>query len=222
LIIGRAGSIPLSATRLGHDGQDHRGSRAGDCLYLDAPMNFDFQIQRLLGRATCRLASGARLMRTARIRNIRGVTDSIAIGDNSIIRGELTTFAHGGEIKLGAWCYVGEGSRIWSALRIHVGDRVLIAHNVNIFDNLTHPINPLERHKQIRDIFERGHPGKIDLDERPIVIEEDVWIGAGAFVMRGIKIGARAIVAAGSVVTKDVAPDEIVAGNPAVTVKSIL
>jgi acetyltransferase-like isoleucine patch superfamily enzyme len=196
--------------------------RAGDCLYLDAQMNVDFQLQRLLGRATCRLASGARLMRTARIRNIRGDSDCIAIGTHSIIRGELVTFAHGGEIKIGSWCYVGEGSRIWSALQIHLGDRVLIAHNVNIFDNLTHPIDPMARHQQIRDIFTKGHPHKIDLDERAVVIDQDAWIGAGAFVMRGVKIGARAIVAAGSIVTQDVAPDTIVAGNPAVTVKSIL
>jgi acetyltransferase-like isoleucine patch superfamily enzyme len=69
-------------------------------------------------------------------------------------------------------------------------------------------------------MFTRGHPRQLDLDERPVRIEDDAWIGAGAFVMRGVKIGARAIVAAGSVVTKDVAADVVVAGNPALVVKS--
>jgi acetyltransferase-like isoleucine patch superfamily enzyme len=184
-------------------------------------MNLDYHLQRLLGRATCRLGSRARLMPTARIRNIRGDSDCIAVGDNSIIRGELMTFAHGGKIEIGSWCYVGEHSRIWSASLVQIGNRVLIAHSVNIFDNLTHPLNAAERHQQIQEMFTRGHPRQLDLDERPVRIEDDAWIGAGAFVMRGVKIGARAIVAAGSVVTKDVAADVVVAGNPALVVKSV-
>ena len=184
-------------------------------------MNLDYHLQRLLGRATCRLGTRARLMRTARVRNIRGDRDCIAVGANSIIRGELLTFAHGGKIEIGTWCYVGEDSRIWSAALVQIGDRVLIAHSVNIFDNLTHPLNPAERHKQIQEMFTTGHPQQLDLDERPVKVEDDAWIGAGAFVMRGVKIGARAIVAAGSVVTKDVAADAVVAGNPAEVVRSL-
>jgi acetyltransferase-like isoleucine patch superfamily enzyme len=182
-------------------------------------MNVDYHLRRLFGRATCRLAPGARLMPTARIRNIRGDNDCIAIGANSVIRGELLTFAHGGKIEIGTWCYVGEGTRIWSASSIQIGDRVLISHGVNIFDNLTHPLNPEERHKQIQDIFIRGHPRQVDLDERPVTIDDDAWIGAGAFIMRGARIGARAIVAAGSVITKDVEADTVVGGNPAMVVK---
>jgi acetyltransferase-like isoleucine patch superfamily enzyme len=185
-------------------------------------MNFDYHLQRLLGRATCRLGPGVRLLRTARIRNIRGDSDCITIGAYSIVRGELATFAHGGKIEIGAWCYIGEGSRIWSGASVMVGERVLIAHSVNVFDNLTHPINPEQRHRQIQAIFMRGHPRDIELDDRPVTIEEDVWIGAGSFVLRGVRIGARAIVAAGSVVTKDVAADTTVAGNPAEVIKSAL
>jgi acetyltransferase-like isoleucine patch superfamily enzyme len=185
-------------------------------------MNFDYHLQRLFGRATCRLGPGVRLLRTARIRNIRGDSDCIRIGANSIIRGELTTFAHGGKIEIGSWCYVGESARIWSGSSITIGDRVLIAHSVNVFDNLTHPISAQERHKQIRAIFTQGHPREIDLDDQPVRIEDDAWIGAGSFVMRGVRIGARAIIAAGSVVTKDVEADTTVAGNPAQVIKSLL
>ena len=185
-------------------------------------MNFDYHLQRLFGRATCRLGPGVRLLRTARIRNIRGNSDCIRIGANSIIRGELTTFAHGGKIEIGSWCYVGESARIWSGSSITIGDRVLIAHSVNVFDNLTHPISAQERHKQIRAIFTQGHPREIDLDDQPVRIEDDAWIGAGSFVMRGVRIGARAIIAAGSVVTKNVEADTTVAGNPAQVIKSLL
>ncbi|KYG24596.1 acetyltransferase [Bradyrhizobium sp. AT1] len=181
-------------------------------------MNLDHLLQRLLGRPTCELGVGARLLSTARIRNIRRDARLIRVGEHSIIRGELLTFAHGGRIEIGSWCYVGEGARIWSGGAISLGDRVLVAHGANLFDNLTHPIDHHARHKQIREIFTTGHPADIDLDDRPISIGDDAWVGAGAYVLRGVQIGARAIVGAGAVVTKDVAADTIVAGNPAVLV----
>jgi acetyltransferase-like isoleucine patch superfamily enzyme len=184
-------------------------------------MNFDYLLQRLLFRATCQLAPGAKLTRTARIRNIAGDSKRIVIGRDSIIQGELAVFAHGGQIQLGDWCYLGEQARIWSAGSIIVGNRVLIAHAVNIFDNLTHPIRASDRHAQFREIAKAGHPRDISLGERPVRIEDDAWIGAGAFVLRGVTIGAGAIIAAGAVVTKDIAPYCLVAGNPANVVRQL-
>ncbi|MEN3349113.1 MAG: hypothetical protein V7632_2748 [Bradyrhizobium sp.] len=184
-------------------------------------MNLDYWLRRVFGRATCRLGAQAKLMPTARIRNIVGDSDRIVIGDNSIIRGELMTFAHGGAIKIGQWCYVGEGTRIWSAASIELGNRVLISHSANVFDNLTHPLRAAERHQQVQAIFTRGHPRELALDESPVRICDDAWIGAGAMVLRGVTVGQGAIVAAGAVVTKDVAAFSIVAGNPAVLVREL-
>jgi acetyltransferase-like isoleucine patch superfamily enzyme len=184
-------------------------------------MNVDYLIQRLIGRATCRLQPDAVLGSSARIRNIRGDTDKIVVGQHSHILGELLTFAHGGEIKIGEWCYVGEGTRIWSAVSIVIGNRVLISHNANIFDSLTHPLGAAARHRQIREIFTRGHPREISLDESPVTIGDDAWIGAGAMVLRGVSVGEGGIVAAGAVVTKDVPAFSIVAGNPAVLIREI-
>jgi acetyltransferase-like isoleucine patch superfamily enzyme len=178
-------------------------------------MNLDYLIQKLMRRATCQLGRGASLGRTARIRNIANDDSCIRVGQNSIIQGELLVFAHGGRITLGDWCYVGEHTRIWSARSITIGDRVLISHGVNMFDSLTHPLDAKARHQQFRKIAKHGHPREIDLDERPVEICDDAWIGAGAFVMRGVTIGEGAIVAAASVVTDNVAPRCIVAGNPA-------
>jgi len=184
-------------------------------------MNVDYLIQRLIGRATCRLQQDAVLGSTARIRNIRGDTDKIMVGKHTRILGELLTFAHGGEIRIGEWCYVGEGTRIWSAASIEIGDRVLISHSANVFDSLTHPLQAAARHEQVKQIFERGHPRKISLDESPVKICDDAWIGAGAMVLRGVTVGEGGVVAAGAVVTKDVLPHSIVAGNPAVLVREL-
>jgi acetyltransferase-like isoleucine patch superfamily enzyme len=184
-------------------------------------MNIDYLIQRLIGRATCRLEPGARLVMTARIRNISGDADNIRVGRNSFIRGELLVFADRGQINIGEWCYVGEGTRIWSAKSISMGNRVLVSHSVNIFDNLTHPIQAEARHEQVRQILGRGHPSELPLGEQPVTIHDDAWIGAGAIVLRGVTLGQGAIVAAGAVVTKDVPPFSIVAGNPAVVVREL-
>ena len=184
-------------------------------------MNLDYWTKKILGKATCSLSRGAKLSSTARIRNIRGLTSAIKVGDRSFIAGELLTFAHGGQIQIGQWCYIGEGSRIWSAGRIDIGDRVMISHNVNIFDNLTHPVDPVLRHQHFRAIASVGHPHRIDLGERPVRINDDAWIAAGAMVLRGVIIGKAAIVGAGAVVTHDVPPFAIVAGNPARVIRYV-
>jgi acetyltransferase-like isoleucine patch superfamily enzyme len=190
-------------------------------LKMHRRINIDLIAQRLIGRATCELQQGATLSRTAKIRNARGDSSKIAVGCHTHVRGELFTFAHGGEIKIGEWCYIGEGSRIWSAASIEIGDRVLISHSANIFDSLTHPLQAAARHEQVKQIFEQGHPLKVSLDESAVKIRHDAWIGAGAMVLRGVTVGEGGVVAAGAVVTKNVPPYSIVAGNPAVFVREL-
>jgi acetyltransferase-like isoleucine patch superfamily enzyme len=178
-------------------------------------------IARLRGRATVKVAKGARLAGSARIYNMGNNDADISIGAGSIVRGELVRLAHGGQITIGKSCYIGEGTRIWSGCSISIGDHVLIAHNVSVFDNLTHPIDWRERRKHFADISKIGHPSAVDLEDRAVVINDDVWIGVNALILRGVTIGARAIVAAGAVVTKDVLPDTIVAGNPAENIRKL-
>lgn len=184
-------------------------------------MNLDYWMQRILGRATCCLEKSARLYSTARIRNAFGSSERIRVGACSIVRGELLVFAHGGEIDIGAWCYVGEGARIWAAQSIRIGDRVLISHNVNILDSLTHPNSPSARHAQFRAITTSGHPLLLDLDERPVAIGNDCLLGAASVILRGVTIGEGAIIGAAAVVTHDVPPYTIVAGNPARVIREL-
>lgn len=152
---------------------------------------------------------------TARLQFQGRPETDIAVGRRSHIRGELLLFGHGGRIRIGDYCYVGEGTRIWSSCDITVGDRVLISHLCTVMDNLTHPLGPSARHAQFRAIIEHGHPARLDLGERPVRIEDDALVGCQSVILRGVTIGRGAIVGAGSVVTGDVPAYTIVAGNPA-------
>jgi acetyltransferase-like isoleucine patch superfamily enzyme len=145
----------------------------------------------------------------------------IKVGACSHIRGELLLFAHGGAISLGEYCYVGEQTRIWSAREIRIGNRVLISHLCTIMDSLTHPLDPAQRHAQFKAIVTTGHPKEIELGEKPVVIEDDVLIGCQCVILRGVRIGAGAVVGAGSVVTSDVPRMTVAAGNPARVIRSL-
>ena len=97
----------------------------------------------------------------------------------------------------------------------------MISHNVNIFDNQTHPLLPVDRHEHFKAIHSDGHPRNIRLGDDPVSIEDDAWIAAGAIILKGITIGRGAIVGAGAVVTRSVPPMSVVAGNPAKVIREL-
>ncbi len=168
----------------------------------------------------CTLGEGATVYSPRAVNAYGGGRERIVLGRNTVVRGELMALP-GGAIALGDYCYLGENSRIWSSARVTIGDRVLIAHNVSIMDSLTHPIDPVARHEHFKRILFEGHPADVDLGARPIEIHDDAWIACNAVVLRGVVVGEAAIVAAGAVVTKDVPPRTLVAGNPARVVREI-
>jgi acetyltransferase-like isoleucine patch superfamily enzyme len=183
-------------------------------------MNIHNTLRRLVGRATCVKDPSTRLMSSARIINISKDSARIRLGAKTIVRGELLVYPHGGRIDIGSDCYVGEGTRLWSGASLCIGNRVLISHNVNIIDTLTHPFDHVARFAHAQQIFWHGHPADITvLEDEPIYIEDDAWIAAGAIILKGVRIGRGGVVGAGSVVTADVPPLAVVAGNPARVVR---
>lgn len=152
----------------------------------------------------------------AQIVNLSNDINSIVIGANTHVLAQLHNYPHGGKIKIGEYCYLGDHTRIWANESIEIGNNVLIAHNVNIFDSTTHPIDPVERHELQKIIYESGFPPKMaNVNSKPVKICDNAWIGCMSVILRGVTVGEAAIVSAGSIVTKDVEPYTIVAGNPA-------
>lgn len=169
------------------------------------------------------LHSTALVTNEAKIFNLTKDRNKVQIGAHSLIRGELLTYNFGGEIIIGEHCFLGPQSKIWSAKKVVIGNRVLISHNVNIHDNNSHSMDASQRHEDFKYMLANsGNLHESDLKQREVNIEDDVWIGLNAIILPGVTIGRGAIVAAGSVVTKSIPPFSIVAGNPAQIIKSAL
>lgn len=111
-----------------------------------------------------------------------------------------------GEIEIGDGSG-GSSVVISSRSKVTVGKRVLLGGNVRLFDNDFHALDPVLRRDPVSD---RGH-----IKSRPIHIGDDVLIGTSAMVLKGVTVGEKAIIGAGSVVACDVPAGEIWSGNPA-------
>ena len=109
------------------------------------------------------------------------------------------------KLECGDQVDVGEFTHIRANGGIRIGSRVLIAANVTITTR-QHPV---------------ALPRWGITSDAPIVIEDDVWIGAGAIVLPGVTIGRGAVIAAGAVVTADVPPFTVAGGVPARTIKQV-
>lgn len=114
--------------------------------------------------------------------------------------------AGGNEIRVGRNVFVNQNCTFYDLGGLDIADDVMIGPNVSIL-TAGHPLDPSER--------------RAATIGKPIVIERNVWIAAGATILGGITVGENSVVAAGSVVTRDVPPNTLVGGNPARVIRSI-
>ena len=156
---------------------------------------------------------------------IRG-NGKIVIGDDFIftsgdsinpicrnIRGAFYTMTPEARIEIGDRVGISSAC-LWAKERITIGNDVNIGGDCLIMDNDAHPIDYLQRRRS----YEKEVGGVIyrqKIGTAPVEIDDDVWIGARCQILKGVHIGARSIIAAGSIVVKDVPADEIWGGNPA-------
>ena len=110
------------------------------------------------------------------------------------------------EIRIGRNVFVNQNCTFYDLGGLDIADDVMIAPNVSII-TAGHPLEPSQR--------------RAATIGRRIVIERNVWIATGATIVGGVTVGENSVVAAGSVVTKDVPPNTLVGGNPARVIRSI-
>lgn len=114
---------------------------------------------------------------------------------------------YGSNIVLGTKVFFNFNCVVLDVMPVTIGDNVLFGPAVQIY-TATHPISAMERRKWLESA-------------RPITIGSDVWVGGGAVICPGVTIGARSVIGAGSVVTRDVPPDVFAAGNPARVIRRL-
>lgn len=141
--------------------------------------------------------------------------EALLIGKQCTMDGVHFDLGAGGRVRVGDYCYF-TNVVLLCELEISVGNYVLIGWNTTITDTDFHPLAPAER---IADAIAcsplgKGRPRPL-VARKPVVIEDDVWIGPNATILKGVRIGAGAIIEPGSLVTRDVAAGARVMGNPA-------
>jgi acetyltransferase-like isoleucine patch superfamily enzyme len=108
------------------------------------------------------------------------------------------------------------GAILMCAESICIGDRVVVSYNVTIADSDFHPRDPeLRKQDAVANAPAGDRSKRPAVFAAPVVIEDDVWIGIGAIILKGVRIGCGARIGAGAVITKDVAAGMTVVGNPA-------
>lgn len=165
------------------------------------------------------IGNKVRLSLKARLINKAGAS-SATIGDEVALRAILRV-EPGGWIDIGAFCYIGDGVIVSAANRLRIGAATLIAHGAQIFDNDTHPIDPLDREAHFKKMLGYRPERPLSIGSAPVSIGSRCWIGMNSIVMKGVTIGHNSIVAPGSVVIKDVPDNVLVAGNPSTVIKNI-
>jgi acetyltransferase-like isoleucine patch superfamily enzyme len=151
---------------------------------------------------------------------IKGNRDSLlSIGNNCIVCSYVVFEKDNAALSIGNRCFIGKGL-MSIASDVKIGSDVMISWGVTIADHNSHSLNFSERKTDVEN-WRSQNKDWSTVKIQQIVIQDKVWIGFNSILLKGVTIGEGAIVGAGSVVTKDVAPFTIVAGNPARVIREL-
>lgn len=149
---------------------------------------------------------------------------------NSVLSCRIVLERNVGRVTVGSDSYIG-GSQIICAHQIDIGSNVLVSWGCTVVDHDSHSLNWRDRAEDVRKWREGLLTGGLEkaselknwdvVEMSPIKIEDKVWLGMNVTVLKGVTIGEGSVVAAGSMVTKDVPPWTLVAGNPARVIKEL-
>ncbi len=140
---------------------------------------------------------------------------ALVVGNNVTLWRTALSTEENGKIEIGDDCYITNASLVCSE-KITIGDRVFIAGGVTITDSDFHPLDPALRLADTIALSPIGDSKNRPLmKSKPVIIEDDVWIGFNATVLKGVRIGAGAVIQPGALVIENVPAGATVCGNPA-------
>jgi len=149
--------------------------------------------------------------------------DALSLGDYvSCYSGCSFAIGENGRCTVGNFTLL-NGALVMAEELIEIGSYCMISWNVGIADSDFHPLDPAERRRDALALapFYKERPPRPAIRTAPVRIADNVWIGMNAVILKGVTIGENSVVAAGSVVSKSVAPNTVVAGNPAIVVRQL-
>ncbi len=144
---------------------------------------------------------------------------ALVVGDNVTLWRTAISTEENGLIEIGDECYIANASLVCSE-KILIGSRVFIAGGVTIADSDFHPLDPALRLADTIALSPIGNSkNRPAMRSKPVIIEDDVWIGFNATILKGVSIGAGAVIQPGALVAEHVSAGITVSGNPAKPVK---
>ncbi len=171
----------------------------------------------LAPRLVAEVGPGTRIRGRIERRVPRGV---VRIGRDCVMAGVLVTERDISRLTIGDNVFIGGHTLIACADEITIESDVLISYQVLIMDSDNHSLRASERLEDLRN-WRRGNYDWSHVPRKPVRIREKAWIGARAIIAKGVEIGEGGVVAAGAVVTRNVEPYTVVAGNPARVVREL-
>ncbi len=139
----------------------------------------------------------------------------LKVGSHVTLQSPALATEESGYIEIGDYSYISSAC-LAASLKIIIGKYVFIAGGVTIVDTDFHPLDPAAR---IADTIAISPVGSKALrprfDSSPVIIDDEVWIGFNATILKGVRIGKGAVIQPGAVVLKDIPPGAVVSGNPA-------
>lgn len=152
----------------------------------------------------------------------------LTVGDDTILDCRVIFESEEGKVTIGNRNYIGD-STIISRSSVTFEDNIFVAWGCYFYDHDSHSLDYREREMDITQQLADLSDGKLfihnknwnSVGAKPIHVCSNAWIGMNSIILKGVTIGEGAIVGAGSVVVKDVAPWTVVGGNPAVVIKQI-
>lgn len=139
----------------------------------------------------------------------------IKLGNNITLQSPQLATEENGYIEIGDYSYISSAC-IAAYTKIIIGKYVFIAGGVTIVDTDFHPLDPAARLADTIAISTVGDKSiRPKFDSAQVIIEDDVWIGYNATILKGVTVGRGAVIQPGTVVSKNVPAGAIVTGNPA-------
>lgn len=150
----------------------------------------------------------------------RAPNSKLIIGDDCLICCSISLETNDAIVEIGNNVFIGDQTRIICSNSITIESDILISYDCLIQDSDNHNMDYEIRKKDLAD-WKKGYHDWSTHTSKPIKISFGSWIGAKVIVLKGVTVGEKSIVGAGSVVTKDVEPLTLVAGNPARVLKKL-